>query len=29
MANYEVEVKCDSEVNELFAKTKVIQKLKK
>ena len=28
MANYEVEVKCDSEVNELFAKTKVIQKLK-
>ena len=28
MANYEVEVECDSEVNELFAKTKVIQKLK-
>ena len=28
MANYKVEVECDSEVNELFAKTKVIQKLK-
>ena len=28
MTNYKVEVECDSEVNELFAKTKVIQKLK-